>query len=373
MKLQILQENLSKALATASRFSSTKLQLPVLGNILLSAKKSKLIVSSTNLEVSVSISIGAKVLEEGELSVPAKVITELVGNLPHETIDCESIKEQLKLSTSGFSSIVLGMNSNDFPKIPGNVNTSNMLSIQQKSFAEALSQVLFAVSMDETRPILTGVLLIVDKGYLSLVSTDGFRLSQKRIKIDSLDRNFKIVLPKTILSEIPKITGDENIFFGIEEKEKQAIFVANDTVLSSRLLEGDFPDYEKIIPKSSFYKILVDKEEILRAVKLASIFARENANILKIKVLKDLLKISAESGQSGNQETNVDAKVESESSNLESGFEIAFNYKYLEDFLHSVSGEEVLLEFSSPTTAGVFKDSSDSSYLHLIMPVRVQG
>ena len=373
MKLQILQENLSSALNIASRFSSNKVQLPVLGNILFSAKKSKLVISSTNLEISVSINVGAKVLEEGDLSMPARVITELVGNLPHETIDIETTKEQLKVATSGFASTVLGMNSGDFPKIPGNITTAKALNIQQKDFVEALSHVIFATSIDETRPVLTGVLIILNKGELSLVATDGFRLSQKKIKIASSEGTFKIVLPKTILSEITRVGGEENLLFDIEEKEKQAIFGVGEIILSSRLLEGDFPDYEKIIPKSSSCKIFVDKEEISRAVKLASIFARDNANIVKIKVLKDSLKISAESGQSGNQETKVDARVESGSSNLESGFEIAFNYKYLEDFLHSVSGEEIQIEFSGPVTAGVFRDSRDTSCLHLIMPVRVQG
>ena len=369
MKLQILQENLSSALNIASRFSSSKVQLPVLGNILFSAKKSKLVISSTNLEISVSINVGAKVAEEGDLSIPAKVIAEIVGNLPRETINLETSKEQLKVETSSFVSTVLGMNSNDFPKIPGSITANKALRIQQKDFADALSQVAFAASMDETRPILTGVLMILNRNELSLVATDGFRLSQKKVKISSLDANFKIVLPRAILSEISRVGGDD-ILFSVEEKEKQAVFGVGDIILSSRLLEGDFPDYEKIIPKSSTYKIRMDKEEISRAVKLASIFARDNANIVKIKVLKDSLKILAESGQSGSQETKIDAKIEKAEN---SDFEIAFNYKYLEDFLRSVPGEEVQMEFSGSTTAGVFRDSADSSYLHLIMPVRVQG
>ncbi len=370
MKLQILQENLSNALNIASRFSSNKVQLPVLGNVLFSAKKSKLVISSTNLEISVSINVGAKVQEEGDLSIPSRVITELVGNLPHDTVDLETTKEQLKVATSSFASNVLGMNSNDFPKIPGSVVASKALTIKQKDFAAALMQVIFATSLDETRPILTGVLVLLDKSDLFLVATDGFRLSQKKIKLSSSSEKIKIVLPKAILSEIARVGGEDDLLFSIEEKEKQAVFGVGEIILSSRLLEGEFPDYEKIIPKSSSYKILADKEEVLRAVKLASIFARDNANIVKIKILKDSLKISAESGQSGNQETKVDAKVEKTG---DFDLEIAFNYKYLEDFLHSVVGEEVQMEFSGPTTAGVFRDSIDMSYLHLIMPVRVQG
>jgi DNA polymerase-3 subunit beta len=155
----------------------------------------------------------------------------------------------------------------------------------------------------------------------------------------------------------------------VEVKEKQVIFGIGDTVLTSRLLEGEYPDFAKIIPKSSSIKVLLDKEEFVRAVKLASIFARESANIVKIKVLKDSVNVSAESSAAGSQETKVDAKVESG----EKDFEISFNYRFVEEFLHSVGGEEVKMEFSSVSAPGVFTDTSDSSYLHLIMPVKVQG
>ncbi len=374
MKLQILQENLEKAINITSRFATSKAQLPILGNILLSATGAKVFVSSTNLEISASVQIGAKIEEEGEISVPAKIILELINNLPKETINLESEKEQLKVTTSGFSSKVLGMNSSDFPKIPRSVNVETSSSIPKKEFIKALSQVVFATSLDESRPVLTGVLFLFSENSLSLVATDGFRLSQKKISLRLANKDFhKIVIPRSILNEIGRLgEEDENVLFDFQEKEKQIIFGNNNVVLTSRLLEGEYPDFEKIIPKSSTIKVLVDKEELLRAVKLASIFAKDAANIVKLEIIKDGVKISAESGNSGSQETKVDAKVEG--SELDSGskkFEIAFNYKFIEDFLHSVPGEEIKMEFSTTMAAGVFTDSKDSSYLHLIMPVKV--
>lgn len=369
MKLQILQENFEKAISVASRFVSVRAQLPILSNILISAEKSKLKVASTNLEISVSISVGAKVEKEGDLSVPSRVISELVGNLPKETVNLESEKEQLQISTSNFSSNILGMNTNDFPKIPNSVSKEKSTTIPQKEFSEAISQVLFAASVDETRPVLTGVLFIWGKGSLTLVATDGFRLSRKSIRMTGAKTLPGVILPKLILSELSRINEGEEILFEREDKEKQVVFATDDTVLSSRLLEGEYPDFAKIIPKSSLLKISVDKEDFLRAVKLASIFAREAANIVKIRTLKDGIKISAESSSSGSQETEVEARLEGETEK----FEIAFNFHYLEDFLHSVRGEEVLMEFTTPDKAGVFKDASDSSYLHLIMPVKIQG
>jgi len=371
MKLTVLQENLSKAISTAARFASTRAQLPILGNILISSHKTKILVSSTNLEVSVSVSVGAKVTEEGEISVPAKVVSELIDNLPRETLDISSEREQLKVSASGFASTVLGINTADFPKIPNSVNREKSITMPKADLVKALSQVAFATSVDETRPVLTGVLFIFGSKDLSLVATDGFRLSRKIIKVDHKGGESRVILPKMVLGELSRSSdaGDE-ILFELKDKEKQAVFGMGDTVLSSRLLEGEYPDFEKIIPKKGTCEILVDKEEFGRAVKLASIFARDGANIVKIKVLKESLKISAESGSSGSQEAKVEARITNQES---SELEISFNFRFLEDFLHSVTGEEVKMGFSGPNSPGLFTDTSDSSYLHLIMPVKVQG
>ncbi|KKS96217.1 MAG: polymerase III subunit beta protein [Microgenomates group bacterium GW2011_GWC1_43_13] len=369
MKLQILQENLEKAVNTTSRFASSRAQLPVLGNILISTRKSKIHVSSTNLEISASVQVGAKIEEEGEISVPAKIISELVANLPKETVDMVSEKEQLKVSVSGFSSTILGMNSSDFPKIPNSVDKEKSIGFQQNELVKALGQVLFATSTDETRPILTGVLFLFGKNSISLVATDGFRLSRKTLSFKMAKKvSNSVVIPKGVLGEISRTPSEEaEIYFGVQEKEKQVIFGIGDTVLTSRLLEGEYPDFEKIIPKASSIKVFLDKEEFTRAVKLASIFARESANIVRIKVLKDSINVSAESSAAGSQETKVDARVES----TEKNFEIAFNYRFVEEFLHSASGEEIKVEFTSITAPGVFTDTSDSSYLHLVMPVKV--
>lgn len=371
MKLSVLQENLAKAVTQASRFVSVRSQLPILGNILLKATKTKLTISSTNLEISVVNQIGAKIEEEGEISIPSKVISDLVNNLSKENVFLESEKEQLKISTPGFTSKVLGMNSSDFPKIPSIL--IKPLVLPKKELIESISQVIFATSIDETRPILTGVFVIIDKNDLFLVATDGFRLSKKKIKIDSQKNQKgmqKVVIPKGILLELGR-SADEisEIQFEIQEKEKQVIFRLGDVVLSSRVLEGEYPDFEKIIPKSPLISVRLDKEEFLRAVKLASIFARESANIVKLKLSKDSVKVLAESSSSGSQETNVEAKIEGETKD----FEISFNFRFLEEFLHSVVGDEVKMELTTTDKAGVFTDSTDLDYIHLIMPVRIQN
>lgn len=368
MKLQIIQENFSKAVSIASRFASSKAQLPILSNILLSAKSSKLNISSTNLEISVSIETGAKIEEKGEVSVPARVIGELVTNLPKETITLESDKEQLKITSSGFSSKLLGMESSDFPKVPSLVDEIKALKIPKEDLLSALSQVVFATSTDESRPVLTGVLFIWGKNELTLVATDGFRLSQKKIGVHGAKNQPQVILPRLVLSEVSRLESGDEILFYEDQKEKQAIFKVGSVVLSSRLLEGEYPDFVKIIPKESTVNCLVDSEELLRAIKLSSVFARESANIVKFTLWADSIKISAESSSAGSQETKVDAKIEGKGG----GFEIAFNYRFVEEFLNSAGEGEIGMAFTTPDKAGVFTVSSDQNYLHLIMPVKIQ-
>lgn len=368
MKLRVLQESLHKALTISNRFVNSRAQLPVLANILLSVKKNKLTVSSTNLEISVSTSIGARIEKDGEITVPSKIITDLISNLSTEYVNLDAEKERVRISSGNFKSVISGMNAGDFPSIPFSVGKKT-LKFPKNDLNDALSSVLFAVSSDETRPVLTGVLMIFKNKELFLVATDGFRLSQKKLKIEA-GMEQKMILPKNALSELSRLSDSEEVVeFSYGKGENQAIFGVGDSVLATRVIEGQFPDFKKIIPKTSNYKISLDKEEFLQAVKLASVFARDSANVVKLAIKKDSILISAESKQSGSQEMSVDAKVEGDKSKLE----IAFNYRFLEDFLNFVKGEDVQVELSNANAPGVFTDPKDSNYLHLIMPVRLQG
>jgi DNA polymerase III subunit beta len=372
MKLQVLQENFSKVLTNASRFTNIRAQLPVLGNIKLVATKTRLEVYSTNLEISFSSSVGAKVEKEGEITIPARQLTEIIGNLPKGTITLEAEKEQLQIESSNFKSKVSGMNTSDFPVIPNMIDPKKSLALPKDEFIDTLSGVLFASSVDESRPILTGILAILGGGKLVLVSTDGFRLSMKKLKLSDLAKeeteNIRVILPKNVLNEVPKLFAEsETILFNFQKNEKQVLFGDGQTVLSSRVLEGEYPDFEKIIPKSSGCKVNLDKEDFTRAVKLASVFARDNANIVKLAIEKDLVSVSAESQAAGSQRAKVEAKVDGES------LEIAFNYRFLEDFLHIAKSDDVRVEFTNASAPGVFCDPTDPDFLHLIMPVKIQG
>ena len=377
MKLKVLQESFSKALSITSRFTSNKIQLPILANVLLSASKNKLFISATNLEMAISIPLGAKVERDGEITIPARVISELVGNLTPGQISLDAEKEILKIAAQGFSSSLSGINSSDFPVVPHELDKKEV-SIKSNDFKHSLNKVLFAVSSDETRPVLTGVLVVLNKDDITFVSTDGFRLSKKRIKLSSpVKDETKLIIPKNTLSELSRleVSSDSQLVFSFNRSDNQILFNLQEMILTSRIIEGDFPDYEKIIPKDSRLKVKVDKSDLLRAVKLASVFARESANVIKVKVKKASVFVSAESSHSGSQETELDARVEDEAETLKDGedYVIAFNYKFLEDFLGSCEGENVQINLSDANSPALFLDEEDKSFIHIIMPVRLQS
>lgn len=368
MKVTIPQEELAKILTVASRFTTAKAQLPVLGNIYLSAEKNHLSVSATNLETAVSITKGVKVEKEGDITVPAKIISDLISNLKKVKVEIVSEKEQLQIKSEDFSSTISGMNASDFPDVAQDVNPKHIVMDGEK-IKDALSKVLFSTSSDETRPVLTGVLVITDDTTMSFVSTDGFRLSEKKIDIKKQVQEGKVIIPKSALSEVVRMVGeDEKIKISIAKKDSQVIFGIGSTILSSRLIEGEFPDFKKIIPETHSVLVNVDKSEFLRAVKLASVFARDSANVIKMKLAKKEIEISAESAQSGKQKTLVPASIERDGSE---DFEIAYNYKFVEDFLNAAEGESIDIKLNDPNSPSVFLDTKDKDFLHLIMPVKI--
>jgi DNA polymerase III subunit beta len=369
MQLNVLQEDLSRALAVCSRFTSTRVQLPVLANILLTASKNKLTLSSTNLEVSISMTISSQVEEEGSLTVPARMITEIISNLKKGQVTITSEKENLIIKNSEFDSQLSGMNAADFPSIPTGLS-SNSLSFALNEFQTNFSKVLFAASNDETRPVLTGVLVILGTKETLFVATDGFRLSQMKInKTIDIDEEIRIIIPKNSISEAVRIPTEGNITFAHKKSDNLVLFGFSNATLSSRVIEGEFPDFERIIPKISKIKIDIDKEEFLRSIKLASIFARDSANVVKLNILKSGIEILSESQQHGKQKGKIDAKVEGD---VGEKFVIAFNYRFLEEFISSVEADNIKIELTDSNSPVIFLDPKVNNYLHIIMPIRLQ-
>ena len=369
MKLSILQENLNRGLTACSRFVASKPQLPILANILLKTDKGRLKLSATNLETGINLWLGAKIEEEGETTVFAKTITEVVASLPAEKIDLALVNTNLSVLQANSRAVFPTIAPADFPKVPS-LGQKADFSLPLAAFSVAVSQVIFASAADEGRPVLTGVLFKGEKEGLSLVATDGYRLSVKKISAIDYQRE-PLIIPARALGEICRIGQEKKegqvLEVSLSKEENQLVFGLPDLELSCRLIEGEFPDYEKIIPGEATSKLIFDREEFLRAVKTASIFARESANIVRLKTGNSKLKISANAPQIGENESEIGIKQEGEEQ------EIAFNFRFLLDLLNSLTSEEISLEMTGPLNPGVFRQVGDDSLLHLIMPVRVQA
>lgn len=372
MKIQILQENLNKGLSTSFRTISTKAQLPVLANVLLKADKNGLQISATNLETGINIKLGAKVEEEGEITIPAKILTEVISSLPAGKIDLESKENTLKILTNEYEASFNGIPATEFPKLP-TYSPEDLFSLPSEKFLESINQVAFAAATDEGRPVLTGVLIKIEGKTLSLVATDGYRLSLKTIELDTtVKEKTSLILPAKSLMEMARILSEnkdekeKTVKMGFTNEQNQVVFVFPEMELFSRLIEGDFPSYEKIIPQNLSTKLVLDKEGFSREVKVVSLFARDSANIIKFNIQKSVLEMSANSPQIGENKSSLETKLEGEEG------EIAFNFRFLQGFLGAVTKPEISLEINGPLNPGAFRGVGDESFLHIIMPVRLQ-
>lgn len=374
MKIQLLQEDLDRGLTIVSRFVAPRPQLPVLANILFSAEKgNRLRLAATNLEVGVQYWLGGKVEITGQLALPAKEVSEFVSYLSPGKLTLEAKgKTQVKITSSGGEGSFSGMSGDEFPKIPLlDQKEANPLPV--RSLVEAVNQVGFAVAADDTRAVLGAInWQFTNNGY-RMVATDGYRLSLKdivetKVKVRAKGEEAVFLVPGRSLTEIVRLAGGEKeIKIGLTNDGNQVVFLLPDLQLTSRLIEGEFPDYEKIIPKETKTKVILEKEEFLQAIRVASVFARESANVVKFSLKEGKIIISANAPSVGENKTEVSAKITGAKT------QIAFNYRFILDFLNAIPLEEkeVVLELTDSLAPGLFKIPSDSNWLHLIMPVRV--
>lgn len=369
MRVSILQQDLMPALTQVSRSVGARSQLPVLGNILLSALGGELKLSATNLEVGVVRAIKAEVEEEGEVTIPAKTLVEVVGNLSGEKVLFVATSDQAQISTPTFSATLNGIPASEFPSIP--LVGQGTISVEAEVLLKSLPQVTFSAALDEGRPILTGILTEIKDGKLQLVATDGYRLAHKLVSLSggsSKDTNFKALVPRRTFEEVVRIIGEdpqEVVEISTSEDGNQLIFSFGSSMLSSRLIEGQFPVWEKIIPAETQAKLTVDRGEMLKAVKLASVFARNEANVVKMENLDNKLTLSSEAKELGSQKKEIEVKNEGE------GILIAFNTKFLLDVLGSLSANQIEFQLSGPLSAALIKPVGEEGLEYIIMPVNL--
>lgn len=367
MKLRVQQSIFFPALQSVARSCGIRSTLPVLANILLQTQNGQLKLSATNLELGVIKTVAADITTEGEITIPSRTLLDIISGLSGE-IDLEASGELLKISTSKFNATLNGVSSSEFPTIP--TSSEKAVLVDGKLLEKILPQISFAAAADEGRPILTGILTEIKKDSLELVATDGFRLAHQTTKLEGADGvSIKSLIPRRTFEEIVRLISEEDEIDKVEisssENQNQVVFKINQTIASSRLIEGNFPSWEKIIPEKSVNRTVVDRSEFLKGVKLASVFAKDSANIVKVITLSSGLKLTSEAKELGEQEGSVEAQVEGDE------ITVAFNAKFLIDALSACSSSQVVIEFSGNLSPALIKPMGQEGLEYVIMPVRL--
>lgn len=365
MKFSILQQDLLPPLQAAARSAGIRSTLPVLDNLLLAVEDNKLKIAATNLELGVIKYINVEAEVPGEITVPAKILVELISGLGQNKITLESSGEVLTVSSGKLKASINGIAASEFPVIP--LSSDKGVSFPKETFLSS-AQILFASAIDEGRPILTGILTEVVGGKLDFVATDGFRLAHRQLDLPKEAPGFKSLIPRRTFEEVLRLIGEEDIEevnIATSESQNQIIFNLGSTEVSSRLIEGQFPAWGKIIPQKIVAKAIISKDEFLKAIKLAAIFAKNEANIVVISSGKGILKLESHTKEVGSQENEVEGEVEGEE------LKIAFNTKFILDAVSNSPASQIMIEFSGPLSAALIKPVGVEGLQYIIMPVRL--
>jgi DNA polymerase III subunit beta len=369
VKLSVMQENLARGLSVVSRAVSTRSTLPVLANVLLKTEDAGLKLTATNLEIGITYWVPGKIDSDGATTVPAKLLTDYVNALQGgERVDLELTTGQtLHLRAGRFESHIKGIDADEFPAIQtaGDRPTTR---IAQNVLRQALEETAFAAASDEARPILTGVLARFEGDTLTLAAADNYRIAVKTIPILDPVPETSVVIPARALNELVRILADidQPIEIVLAQARNQILFHLEGIDLVSRLIDGQFPNYQQVLPQSHTTRAVLDREELLRAVRPAALIAHESANIVKLQIEANGhagITVSA-NAEVGDHVGQVEAAVEGD------GTTIAFNARYLADVLTNVDAEQFALELNGPLSPGVFKPVGDDRYVHVVMPVR---
>ena len=388
MRASCLQENLSRGLAIVGRAVASRPTLPVLSHVLLSTEDGQLKLAATDLEQFIVCRIGAKVEEEGEITVPARLFVDLVNSLPSERIELSLEDHTLHLECAKNEADIKGIDAQEFPLLP-NDGTEYHIWLDPALFRTMISQVVFAAATDESRPILTGVLVRFEGNTLTMAAADGFRLSVRTAHLlEPVPEPISVVVPAKALNELARVSGEEEAQVGvyINPARSQILFHLQGDAganqgrifgidLVSQLLEGNFVNYRQIVPQNLNTRTVVDTEQLLRACRTSSIFVRNEANVIHFEVEPgaDLgdggghVRLTATSTEMGDSTIDVDAEIDGE------GLVIAFNVRFLMDVLSVMESAQVVLETISSTRPGLLRPVGSDEFLHVIMPMHMRS
>ncbi len=368
MKLFCTQADLEEALNIVNKAITPNSTLPVLNNILLKAEDKKLFFSATNLEIAIQYFIPADVRAEGSITVPAKLLTSYISLLKDANVEIAvSEGNTVNIKSESSQTKMKGISADEFPNIP-KVTKENIIKVSTKDLDSAIMQTVFAASSNTSRPVLSGVLFHVDKDAVKIVSTDSYRLAERKIVLgEKTNISLQCVIPARTISELGKIlskTQEKEVEIAVSKN--QVMFTISNIELMSRLIEGKFPDYEKIIPKTSKTKVEVGTEDLSLVVKRVSLFAKENNNSIKVSATNDgKLLVSTDETKVGEEKAEITVKMEGENN------KIAVNAQYLLDVLNFIQSEKIVLELDDKLSPAVIKPTNNQDYIYIIMPLKV--
>lgn len=376
MKVSCLQENLKRGLSIVSHAVASKSTLPVLSNILIATEGGRLRLQATNLEVGITCWIGAKVEEEGAVTIPAKLLSDFVNNLPNDAVvmTLDERTQTMHLSCARSEANIKGIEADEFPSIPTVEADEPTIRIDPQVWRAAIDQVAFAAATDDTRPVLAGVLVKMQGNEITLSASDGFRLSYKTIDLpEPVKTAQEVIVPARALSELARIIGDSDspVEMTITPSGGQVLFHADNADLVSRLIDGKFPDLQRVIPKQYTTRAVMDRTSFLRAARQASVFASSSANIVKMTLEGGAefgpgkMELSSNAAEVGDNKTDLEGQITGE------GGQIALNVKFLQDAINAIGTPQIAFEMQTKATPGVFRPIGDDSLQVIIMPMSI--
>jgi len=366
MKVICSRKDLYEGVQTAARAVSARSSLPILSHLLVRTQEDRIRLAGFDLEIGVECSVAANVQDAGSLTVPARILSEVLSTLPDTEIVLsvdEGNKVSLKCGTSDYE--ILGLPPEEFPMLP-EVKDEASFTAEKASLKSAIEKTIFAVSQDESRASLTGILLTLQDSYLRLASTDTHRLCVVDCPLGQSQGEATSIIPGRAMAELQRIVGDGEGNVVASVSQSQVLFNVDDTVLVSRLIEGQFPNYQKVIPQEYTKKLIIPTEQLQQSVRRASIVAREDANRIVLRTSDAKLTVTAESSSVGRAYEEVDVVREGED------VEMAFSAKYLLDFLAVLDTEAVEMQLTGNLSPALLKPQDNESYTYVLMPMQIR-
>jgi len=367
MKLVILKNNLREGLNALERTVTESTNLPILKNVLIKTFNNKIQLSATNLELAITKFVSGKIIEEGSITVPLSTLLSITNNTNNERINLNVENNTLFFKTDNYEAVIQGLPEEEFPIIPKLENINNYLQIDSQVLKDSLSKVINAIQLSEIRPEISGVLFDFQITSLKLVGTDSFRLAEKTINESNFkstfQRGFKVIIPLKTAQELLRISMNETVTIFIDPN--QILFKNEELEIISRLIDGTYPDYDQIIPKSLETDLIIEREHLLSAVKLVSTFSGKINDVkISLKDGKKFLEVYSANQYLGENKYLVPAKTKG------NDFNTSFNWRYLIDGLKNFSSQEILFGVNGDNRPALIKSAADNSYFYILMPIK---